>query len=101
MARPRMARAAERGRSPAARARSDAWVHAGIAWDLRLRGIPPGEPRFAGLPLNYVWCFDLFIAALQSFGGGDPFLDMALHNTAAAAALVGLAYALGWQVWRT
>src|SRR5262245_12168216 len=50
--------------NPWTRVRSDTWVHAGIVFDIAERGLPPQDPRFAGLQLNYVWFYNLFIALL-------------------------------------
>ena len=85
-----------------ARVRSDSWVHAGIVWEIAERGLPPQDPRFAGLPLNYVWFYNLFIALLGSIRpGSSPFTHMATANACWIGALVWLGYALAWTVHRT
>lgn len=51
--------------------RSDTWVHAAISGEIRLHGVPPVDPRFIGLHLNYVWIYQYFIAQLASLRGQD------------------------------
>jgi hypothetical protein len=83
------------------RVRSDTWVHAGIVWEIVERGIPPEDPRFAGLPLNYVWFYNLFVAlagALRPVPA--PFTTMAVANVTWVALLVWLGWQLAWCVWR-
>ena len=85
-----------------ARVRSDSWVHAGIVWEIAERGVPPQDPRFAGLPLNYVWFYNLFVALLGSLRpGSSPFTHMATANAVWIATLVALGANLAWTVWRT
>ncbi|MEQ1833412.1 MAG: hypothetical protein ABL977_10190, partial [Candidatus Eisenbacteria bacterium] len=84
-----------------ARVRSDSWVHAGIVWEIAERGLPPQDPRFAGLPLNYVWFYNLFIALLVELRpGSSPFTYMATANACWAATLVLLTAQLAWSTWR-
>ena len=83
------------------RVRSDTWIHAGIAWEIALRGVPPQDPRFAGLPLNYVWFYNLFVALCTSIRpGGSPFTVMCVANVVWIATLVWLGWQLAWLVWR-
>ena len=86
--------------NPFIRVHGDGWVHAGIVREIAARGIPPQDPRFAGLTLNYVWFYDLFIAQLSGLRGHDPFVFMAIVNVVVVALIVKLAYRLGWAVWR-
>ncbi len=87
--------------NPYLRIRGDAWVHAGIIWEIIERGIPPQDPRFAGLTLNYVWFYNYFIALIATLRGGDPFALMAISNTASMFATMGLAWLIGRQLWKT
>lgn len=87
--------------SPYLRVRSDSWVHVGIVWEILERGIPPQDPRFAGLPLNYVWFYNLFIALASSIRPQpQPFTTIAVANVTWMAAQVALAWQLAWVVWR-
>ena len=87
--------------SPYMLVRSDSWVHVGIVWEILERGIPPQDPRFAGLPLNYVWFYNLFIALASSIRREpQPFVTIAAANVLWMAAQVALAWQLAWVVWR-
>jgi hypothetical protein len=77
------------------RIRSDAWVHGALVQEILARGVPPEDPRFAGLPLNYVWFFNLFIAMASSLRGHDMFVLMALFNGANLAATLLVAWCAG------
>jgi len=83
------------------RVRSDAWVHAGIAWEIALRGVPPHDPRLADVPLSYVWFYDLFVALCMTLRpGGSPFTVMAVANVWWIVTLVWLGWQLAWVTWR-
>ncbi len=85
-----------------ARVRSDSWVHAGIVWEIVERGLPPQDPRFAGLGLNYVWFYNLFIALLTALRpGSSPFTHIATANAVWVATLVWLGSALAWTLHRS
>lgn len=81
--------------------RGDTWTHAGIVMRILDRGIPPEDPRFAAIPLHYVWFYNFFIALLSSLRGGGPFSFMTYLNGATAFASVGLTSLLALRVWRT
>ena len=87
--------------NPWIRVRGDAWIHGGIIWQILERGIPPEDPRFAGLPLQYVWFFNYFIALLSSLRGGDPFVFMGLVNAASMVATLLVTWMLGLRLWGT
>lgn len=80
--------------------RSDTWIHAALVREIERHGLPPQDPRFAGLPLNYVWIFNLFIALCDGLRGQDPFHFMAIFNVAGMVAWIGIAWQLAWMVWR-
>jgi len=86
--------------NPWARVRSDTWVHAGIVFEIAERGLPPQDPRFAGLQLNYVWFYNLFIALLDALRGGSPFTGMAAANVCWMGAQVAVGWQLAWTLWR-
>jgi len=81
--------------------KSDAWTHAGVVYEILERGMPPEDPRFAGLRLNYVWFFNLFIGMLSSVRDGDPFVFMTTLNVVDVALFAALAYLGGWTLWKS
>ena len=85
--------------NPFVRVHSDAWVHASLVREIQHHGVPPQDPRFAGLPLNYVWMFNLFVALCCGLRGQDPFVFMSIFNVAGMVALIALAWQLAWTVW--
>lgn len=87
--------------NPYLQVRADGWIHGGIIHEILQRGIPPQDPRFAGLTLNYVWFFNYFIALLASLRGADPFSLMAISNAACMFATMGLAWLIGREVWQS
>jgi hypothetical protein len=55
------------------RVSGDAMFHSQIASEIRLRGWPPQNPSYAGLPMNYVWQLHVWVAALVEAMGLTPF----------------------------
>lgn len=86
--------------NPWIRVRSDTWVHGLLVWEIVERGVPPQDPRFAGLTLNYVWIYNLFIAQLAALGGGDPFTFMVVFNVVSMAVFLRLVWHIAARVWR-
>src|SRR5262249_34344556 len=81
--------------------RGDAWTHAGLVWEIVQRGIPPEDPRFAGLALNYGRFFNAFLALLVRLSGAGPFFFMPLFNVVQGAITASLAYRIGLALWRS
>ena len=83
--------------------RSDGWVHGALSLEILNHGLPPEDPRFAGLTANFMWFYNLFVALLASLGPGpgppDPFVPMALFNTLNLAVCAALAYRVALEVW--
>lgn len=73
---------------PFVRMWSDAWFHAAAATEITVRGVPPQDPNFAGIPLYYPWFFHFLIALLGALTGGTAFDQMALINVWSAVVLV-------------
>jgi hypothetical protein len=80
--------------------RGDSWTHGAIAIEILERGFPPEDPRFAAIPLNYAWFYDLFIGLLASLHARPPFYAMAFMNVATAFATVALAVRIALGLWR-
>jgi hypothetical protein len=72
------------------RMRSDAWFHAAVVAEIADFGIPPQDPYAAGLPLQYMWFYHVYVLILSRASGIEPFAMMALINI---PALVGMAAA--------
>lgn len=84
------------------RIRSDSWIHAGIAIDLLEHGVPPIDPRFAGLRLNYVWFYNLYLALVSATGGGRGlFGSMVLMNVTDMGVLMAITWLLAMRCWRS
>jgi len=48
---------------------TDAWHHASVVNEILERGIPPMEPRFPDVPINYMWFYHLFEAIFKELSG--------------------------------
>lgn len=62
------------------RIRSDAWFHAAVVAQISDYGIPPEDPYFAGMPLQYMWFYHVLVLVLSRATDLDPFRVMALIN---------------------
>lgn len=76
------------------RVRSDAWFHGAVVAQIADFGLPPQDPYFAGLPLQYMWFYHVLVLVLSRGLDMDPFRVMALVNI---QALLGLGVA-AWQL---
>jgi hypothetical protein len=85
--------------NPVIQIHSDGWIHAGIIAEILTRGIPPQDPRFAGMSLNYVWFYNFFIALLSSLRAGDPLHFMALFNAWNMGATLLVSWVAGRALW--
>ncbi len=70
------------------RIRSDAWFHAAVVAQIRDFGLPPEDPYFVGMPLQYMWFYHVLLLTLSTSLRVDPFWCMALVNAHAVVALV-------------
>jgi hypothetical protein len=76
------------------RVRSDAWFHGAVVAQIADFGLPPQDPYFAGLPLQYMWFYHVLVLVLSRALVMDPFRVMALLNV---QALLGLGVC-AWQL---
>ncbi len=74
------------------RIRSDAWFHAAVVAQIRDFGLPPEDPYFVGLPLQYMWFYHALVLSLSDALRVGSFWVMALVNTHAVVALVLASY---------
>ena len=80
--------------------RGDSWTHGAITIRILEGGIPPEDPRFAAIPLHYVWFYNLFIALLCTLRDRPPFAFMVCLNVATAFATVALTALTALRLWR-
>ncbi len=81
--------------NPWLRQGSDAWFHTAVAAEIQRVGIPPDDPYFAGMPLQYFWFFHVVLIALQITTGMTPPDAMAFLNIVAAVGCVVMAARIG------
>ncbi len=84
---------------PFVRMWSDAWFHAGATIEIAIRGVPPQDPNFAGVPLYYPWFYHFLLALLGAATGASPFHQMALVNVWAAVVVVLAAAQLTYRAF--
>lgn len=70
------------------RIRSDAWFHAAVVAQIRDFGMPPQDPYFVGMPLQYMWFYHVLLVTLGEALRVDSFWTMAIVNAHAVVALV-------------
>jgi hypothetical protein len=86
--------------SEAIRARSDAWFHTAVVLEMKARGIPPGDPYFAGLPLNYAWFHHVVLLVWSSMAGARAYDVGGLVNAGWLVSLAGGVYSLSRRAGR-
>ena len=69
----------------------DAWTHAPIVRALRIHGLPPQDPWYAGFPLQYAWLYHAWVAALAEVTHANPFTIMAVLAVVSLTAFALLA----------
>ncbi len=67
---------------------SDAWFHGAAATEVAIRGVPPQDPNFAGVPLYDGWLFHFVVSLLAVATGFSVFDQMAMVNVWAVVVLV-------------
>ena len=72
------------------RMRSDAWFHAAVVAQIDYGGVPPEDPYFAGMALQYMWFYHVLVLVLSRVLALNSFWPMAIMNV---HALVGLSLA--------
>jgi Domain of unknown function (DUF6798) len=77
---------------------SDAWTHAGIARAIEVFGVPPLDPGFAGVRLQYSWIYHAFVAGAHALTGVDRYVFMAMLESFALAALILSAGSLAFRI---
>ncbi|HXV12907.1 MAG TPA: hypothetical protein VEC56_01745, partial [Candidatus Krumholzibacteria bacterium] len=82
------------------RIRSDAWFHAAVVLQMRDFGVPPQDPYFAGIKLQYMWAYHAVVLYLGDLLRVDYFRVMAFVNWHALTLLAVAAYRLA-TIFRT
>ncbi len=67
---------------------SDVWTHAAIVRSISDFGVPPLDPGYAGLRLQYPWVYHAMVAALGEASGLDLYSLMSFLETMALAGLL-------------
>ena len=79
---------------PWVRMRSDAVFHTAVVFEIAARGVPPGDPYFAGISLNYVWFYHAMLAVWAEAAGVAAWDLGGLLNAFWLVSLGGAVYAL-------
>ena len=69
---------------------ADAWFHGAVIAQIDAYGLPPEDPYFAGMALQYMWFYHVLTLTLAKTMRTDPLIVMPLLNI---QALVGFALA--------
>lgn len=82
--------------NPWLRWRADGRFHIGVTAELLRGAMPPTDPFFAGLSLQYMWFFHATLAMLRAMSGASASALLVVSNLVALAAFAGLT----WQFVR-
>ncbi|MCZ6766452.1 MAG: hypothetical protein O7D32_05925, partial [bacterium] len=77
---------------------SDAWFHNAVVAQIDAFGLPPTDPYFAGLDLQYMWAYHVLILTLSKAARIDPTIVMTMINVQGLAALVLATFAVSVQL---
>lgn len=76
------------------RARDDSWFHAAITNKILRDGLPPTDPYFAGLRLQYVYFYHVILGACMSLTRVDALYAMIIVNAIALVSCASAFHAL-------
>ncbi len=82
------------------RIRSDAWFHEAVVLEIDARGVPPQDPYFAGLRLQYMWVYHALLAVWSRAAGTEAWNLGGALNAIWLTSLGGGVYALSRRVGR-
>jgi hypothetical protein len=77
---------------------SDAWFHGAVVSQIDTYGLPPEDPYFAGMSLQYMWFYHVLIITLSKASGISPMVVMPLLNMQALAGFALSAFLLSKSV---
>jgi len=72
---------------------SDAWFHNAVVAQIDGFGLPPKDPYFAGLDLQYMWAYHVLVLTLSKAARIDPTIVMTMVNVQGLTALVLASFA--------
>ncbi|MCK5619805.1 MAG: hypothetical protein KAJ17_10410, partial [Candidatus Krumholzibacteria bacterium] len=70
------------------RMRSDGWFHISVVAQISDYGVPPEDPYFYGIPLQYMWFYHVLVLIVSRATGITPPFVMALFNMQALAGFI-------------
>lgn len=73
---------------PLAQMWGEAWLHGAAVTELAIRGVPPQDPNFAGVPLYQGWFYHFIVSLLAIVSGLSVFAQMTMVNVWAVVVLV-------------
>ena len=82
--------------NPWLRWRADGRFHIGVTAEILRGALPPTDPFFAGLSLQYMWFFHATLAMLRTLSGASTSALLVVSNLVALAGFAGLT----WQFVR-
>ena len=62
------------------RMRADAWFHGAVVAEIAAFGLPPHDPYFVGMPLQYMWFYHALVLLLSRASAIPPLVVMPLLN---------------------
>jgi len=66
----------------------EAWFHGAAVTEVAIRGVPPQDPNFAGVPFYQGWFFHFIVSLLAIVSGLSVFAQMTMVNVWAVVVLV-------------
>ncbi len=73
---------------------SDAWFHGAVVHQIDAWGVPPQDPYFTGLDLQYMWIYHVLVLMVSHGSGIGPLVVMPLLNLSGLVAFILSAYLL-------
>jgi hypothetical protein len=80
------------------RMRSDGWFHGAVIAEIADFGVPPQDPYFYGMDLQYMWIYHVLVLLISHAVHIDPFYVMPLANMQALAGFCLATFLLSIQL---
>ncbi len=78
------------------RVRSDAWFHIAVVEQIGDYGLPPEDPYFYGMPLQYMWVYHVLVMVLSRGMNITAGFVMALLNVQGLTGFITATFLLSW-----